>query len=109
MSVTTITVPGVEFGFDGKRFYFTQAGVSSVQVLDSASDQIVAQIPTAVSPHFVGYPRGSAFGIVVVGGLTMATFLTLFVIPTSSPIWFAVSELLEGRMPAFSPVYLRYG
>ena len=57
-----------EFGYDGKLFYFTQAGVNSVQVLDPASDKIVAEIPTGVSPHFVGYPRGSAFGIVVVQG-----------------------------------------
>ena len=57
-----------EFGYDGKLFYFTQAGVSSVQVLDPGSDRIVAQIPTGVSPHFVSYPRGSAFGIVVVQG-----------------------------------------
>ena len=57
-----------EFGYDGKLFYFTQAGVSSVQVLDPASNKIVAEIPTGVSPHFVNYPRGSAFGIVVVQG-----------------------------------------
>ncbi len=29
--------------------------------------------------------------------------------PTADQIWYAVSELLEGRMPALSPVYLRYG
>ena len=29
--------------------------------------------------------------------------------PTADQIWFAVNELLEGRMPAFSPVFLRYG
>lgn len=57
-----------EFGYDGKMFYFTEAGISSVQVLDPASDRIVAQIPTGVSPHFVSYPRGSAFGMVVVQG-----------------------------------------
>ena len=57
-----------EFSYDGRRFYFTQAGVSSVQVLDPASGKIVAQIPTGVSPHFVGYPAGSAFGMVVVQG-----------------------------------------
>jgi YVTN family beta-propeller protein len=57
-----------EFGYDGKMFYFTQAGVSSVQLLDPTSDRVVAQIPTGVSPHFVGYPRGSTFGIVVVQG-----------------------------------------
>jgi YVTN family beta-propeller protein len=49
-----------EFGYNGKFFYFTQAGVSSVQVLDPASGKIVAQIPTGVSPHFVGYPRGAS-------------------------------------------------
>jgi YVTN family beta-propeller protein len=57
-----------EFGPDGKAFYFTEAGVSSVQVLDPSSDKIVAEIPTGVSPHFVNRPRGSAFGIVVVQG-----------------------------------------
>ena len=29
--------------------------------------------------------------------------------PTADTIWFAVNELLEGRMPAFSPVYRRFG
>jgi YVTN family beta-propeller protein len=57
-----------EFGYDGKMFYFTQAGVSSVQVLDPASDKIVGEVPTGVSPHFVSYPRGSALGMVVVQG-----------------------------------------
>ena len=57
-----------EFDYSGKAFYLTQAGVSSVQVLDPASGKIVAQIPTGVSPHFVGRPRGSAFGIIVVQG-----------------------------------------
>src|SRR5258705_3215730 len=55
-----------EFGYDGKSFYFTQAGLSSVQVLDPASDRMVAEIPTGVSPHFVSYPLCSTFGIIVV-------------------------------------------
>jgi len=29
--------------------------------------------------------------------------------PTADQIWFAINELLQGRMPAFAPVYLRYG
>jgi NAD-reducing hydrogenase small subunit len=29
--------------------------------------------------------------------------------PTADQIWFAMNELLEGRMPVFSHVYLRYG
>src|SRR4029078_6055327 len=46
----------------------TQAGVSSVQVLDPASNKIVTEIPTGVSPHFVNYPRGAVLGIFVVQG-----------------------------------------
>jgi coenzyme F420-reducing hydrogenase gamma subunit len=29
--------------------------------------------------------------------------------PTADQIWFAVTELLEGRIPVLPPVYLRYG
>ena len=39
-----------EFGYDGKMFYFTQAGVSSVQVLDPASNRIVARFRRAYRP-----------------------------------------------------------
>ena len=42
-----------EFGFDGKAFYFSEAGVNAIQVLDPKTDKIVAQIDTGVSPHFV--------------------------------------------------------
>ena len=34
-----------EFGADGKRFYFTEAGVAAVQVLDPTSDKIVGADP----------------------------------------------------------------
>jgi YVTN family beta-propeller protein len=57
-----------EFGYDGKAFYFTVAGVSAVQVLDPASDKIVAQIPTGVSPHFVKLFRGMTLGMITVQG-----------------------------------------
>jgi len=57
-----------EFSYDGKAFYFTEAGVSAVEVLDPASDKIVAEIPTGVSPHFVSLFRGTPLGMVVVQG-----------------------------------------
>ena len=81
-----------EFGYDGKMFYFTQAGVSSVQVMDPASGKIVAQIPTGVSPHFVGYPRKAAFGIVVVQG---PGELLLFDPATNTP----VRSIAVGKQP----------
>jgi YVTN family beta-propeller protein len=57
-----------EFSYDGKTFYFTEAGVSAIEVLDPASDKIVAEIPTGVSPHFVGLFRSAPLGMVVVQG-----------------------------------------
>jgi YVTN family beta-propeller protein len=57
-----------EFGFDGKAFYFTEAGVSAIQVLDPATDKIVAEIPTGVSPHFVSLFHSSPLGLGVVQG-----------------------------------------
>jgi YVTN family beta-propeller protein len=86
-----------EFGYDGKVFYFTQAGVSTVQVLDPASDRIVMQIPTGVSPHFVSYPRGSAFGIVVVQG---SSELLLFDPTTNKP----AHSVAVGKQPHWATV-----
>jgi YVTN family beta-propeller protein len=57
-----------EFGFDGKAFYFTEAGVSAIEVLDPATDKVVAEIPTGVSPHFVSVFRGAPLGLGVVQG-----------------------------------------
>src|SRR5215470_6777666 len=57
-----------EFGFDGKAFYFTEAGVSAVEVLDPASNKIRAEIPTGVSPHFVNVFSDAPLGMIVVQG-----------------------------------------
>jgi hypothetical protein len=57
-----------EFGAGGKNFYFTEAGVAAVQVLDPAPDKIVAEIPTGVSQHFVDLFDGTKLGLVVVQG-----------------------------------------
>jgi YVTN family beta-propeller protein len=86
-----------EFGDDGKAFYFTQAGVSAVQVLDPAADTIVAQMPTGVSPHFVGAPRGAAFGLVVVQG---PGELLLFDPATHQP----VRSVTVGKQPHWATV-----
>jgi YVTN family beta-propeller protein len=36
---------------DGRRLYFTVAGVAAVQVLDTATNQVAGQIPVGASPH----------------------------------------------------------
>lgn len=58
----------LEFGNDGKALYFTLAGVPAVQVLDPATRQVVAQVPTGVSPHIAQWFRHTLMGVVVVQG-----------------------------------------
>lgn len=58
----------LEFDHDGHALYFTLAGVAAVQVLDPASNRIVAQIPTGASPHLAHHFAGMREGLVVVQG-----------------------------------------
>jgi YVTN family beta-propeller protein len=45
------TPRGLDLSPDGKRLYFTVAGMDAVLVLDTATNQIVGQIATGTSPH----------------------------------------------------------
>ncbi|WP_198086818.1 plastocyanin/azurin family copper-binding protein [Variovorax sp. E3] len=58
----------LEFDHDGKTLYLTLAGVSAVQVLDAATNQWGAPVPTGVSPHIAQHFAGMASGVVVVQG-----------------------------------------
>jgi YVTN family beta-propeller protein len=87
----------LEFGHDGKALYFTEAGVNAVQVLDPASDTIVAQVPTGASPHYASAPRGTTLGIVVVQG---PGELLLFDPATSKPI----RGVAVGKQPHWAAV-----
>ena len=57
-----------EFGYDGQALYFTMAGVNSIEVLDPATDKVVAEVPTGASPHLAKLYRGAAVGSTVVQG-----------------------------------------
>jgi YVTN family beta-propeller protein len=73
----------LEFAHDGKALYFTIAGVDAVQVLDPATDAIVAQIPTGTSPHIAAFFRGAPAGTAVVQGPGQ---LLLFDPATNTPL-----------------------
>src|SRR5207247_1059523 len=45
------TPRGLELSPDGRRVFFTLAGVNAIQVLDTATNEIVTQIPVGTSPH----------------------------------------------------------
>jgi YVTN family beta-propeller protein len=88
----------LEFGFDGRAVYFTEAGVSAIEVLDPALDKIVAEIPTGVSPHYVNRLSNTTYGMAIVQGPGQ---LLLFDPRTNKPVrsikvgdqphWLAVS------------------
>lgn len=82
----------LEFGFDGKALYFTMAGINAVQVLDPASDKIVAEIPTGASPHIANLFRGAPDGTVVVQG---PGELMLFNPATNAPL----RSIAVGKQP----------
>lgn len=81
-----------EFKDDGKAFYFTEAGVNAVQVLDLATGKIAAQIPTGASPHFVKVFPWAKLGMVVVQGPGEVLF---FDPATSQP----VKTVAVGKQP----------
>jgi YVTN family beta-propeller protein len=82
----------LEFGYDGKALYYTQAGVNAIQVLDPASDKVVAEISTGASPHIAGYYRGTSVGVAVVQG---PSELLLFNPATNA----AVRSVAVGKQP----------
>jgi YVTN family beta-propeller protein len=85
-----------EFG-DGKSFYFTQAGVAAVQVLDPATDKVVGEIPTGMSPHSIYIAGGTGY-IVVQGPSELALFdpqtskVTRSITVGKQPHWAVVSD-----------------
>jgi YVTN family beta-propeller protein len=71
----TATVPldktprDAEFGFDGKEFYYSVAGLSAIEVLDPKVNKVVAEVPTGVSPHFVTiFKQSPQLGMIIVQG-----------------------------------------
>ncbi len=58
----------LEFGADGSSLYFTQSGINAIQVLDPATDKIVGEIVTGISPHLATVFKGASVGTAVVQG-----------------------------------------
>ncbi len=58
----------LEYGYDGKAIFFTEAGINAIEILNPASNKIVKEIPTGVSPHYVNHLRNTMFGMAIVQG-----------------------------------------
>jgi YVTN family beta-propeller protein len=62
------TPRGLELSPDGKRMFFTLAGVDAIQVLDTTSNQVVAQVPVGASPHYAPFTPDGRWALAVVQG-----------------------------------------
>ena len=62
------TPRGLELSPDGRRVYFTLAGVNAIEVLDTATTRIVAQIPVGASPHYAPFTPDGRWALAVVQG-----------------------------------------
>src|SRR6266550_2192869 len=52
------TPRGLELSPDGRRVFFTLAGVNAIQVLDTATNRVITQVPVGESPHYAPLPHG---------------------------------------------------
>jgi YVTN family beta-propeller protein len=62
------TPRAVDASPDGRRVFFTLAGVDAVQVLDVAEERVIAQIPVGASPHQAIFTADGRLGAVVSQG-----------------------------------------
>src|SRR6266542_1003013 len=53
---------------DGRRVYFTLAGVNAIQVLDTSTNQVIAQVPVGASPHMAPPTPDGRWDVAVVQG-----------------------------------------
>jgi len=62
------TPRGLELSPDGRRVFFTLAGVNAIQVLDTATNRISTQIPVGASPHYAPFTPDGRWALAVVQG-----------------------------------------
>ncbi len=62
------TPRGLELHPDGRRVFFTLAGINAVQVLETATNGIAAQIPVGASPHYAAFTPDGRWALAVVQG-----------------------------------------
>ena len=84
---------------DGRRLYFTVAGLAAVRVLDTATGQVAAEIPVGASPHQAPVAADGRWALVPVQGpgelgvIDTATSTVAATIPVGkTPHWVTLSS-----------------
>jgi YVTN family beta-propeller protein len=97
------TPRGLELSPDGRRVYFTLAGVNAVQILDTTSNTVIAQTAVGASPHYAAFTPDGRWALAVVQGPgelgvidTSNNALAATIPVGKTPHWSASSS--DGRM-----------
>jgi len=87
---------------DGRRLYFTLAGVNAIQVLDTSTNQVIAQVPVGASPHLAPPTPDGRWDLAVVQGpgelgiIDTASNTLAATVPVGKlPHWIAITS--DGR------------
>src|SRR5882724_4180654 len=87
---------------DGRRLYFTLAGVNAIQVLDTSTNQVIAQVPVGASPHMAPPTPDGRWDLAVVQGpgelgvIDTASNTLAATVPVGKlPHWMAIAS--DGR------------
>src|SRR5437660_15129 len=62
------TPRGLELSPDGRRVFFTLAGVNAIEVLDTTTNRVITQVPVGASPHYAPFTPDGRWALAVVQG-----------------------------------------
>src|SRR2546426_1189130 len=62
------TPRGLELSPDGRRVFFTLAGVNAIEVLDTTTNRVITQVPVGASPHYAPFTPDGRWALAVVPG-----------------------------------------
>src|SRR5437667_256885 len=62
------TPRGLELSPDGRRVFFTLAGVNAIEVPDTTTNRVITQVPVGASPHYAPFTPDGRWALAVVQG-----------------------------------------
>src|SRR2546426_3764744 len=62
------TPRGLELSPDGRRVFFTLAGVNAIEVLDTTTNRVITQVAVGASPHYAPFTPDGRWALAVVQG-----------------------------------------